>query len=274
MIEDKNFLNTDTILAEKWLNNTLTKDDITLAQKEGRLNNSNTVSSWLGRLGTKFDTGVYDNAMAITRTVRFDKGQYTNARKWLLENAGALGAKYSEVRNRLETNMNADSTKTGPHIARAHRLIDDFAKDNPTINDGTLGSIERIQKLHDAVNIRSNQTPEQIRDLTQGLLLPFEEEQAKSWFGSLIGATTKFGPVPMILRASKRKRALKQRTFRGVMLIQPVTKTEFKSKVTGLKSIFGEDSQEAKSFYEKYSNSAVCYVGSFSNCHGSGSSRR
>ncbi|KKL82208.1 hypothetical protein LCGC14_1987070, partial [marine sediment metagenome] len=195
---------------------------------------------------------IYDRALGKVREVRTNKDKYDETRRWLLSNAEELGGQWKDIRNKLETNMNATGDATGPHISRAHRLIDRYAKDNPEINDGTLDSVRRIQRLHDTIDARSDQTPEQIRDLSQALLLPYEEEKAKGWFGGLFESVTKASPLAIAVRGSRRVRAKKQKVFQSVMLIQPVSKAEFSKKVISLKSLFGEDSREAKAFYDRY----------------------
>ncbi len=256
ILKNKDLMDSDAILAEKWLNGLLTKTDIQEAQKEGRFRDSNVVASWVSRLGKgQFDAGAYDRALAKVREVRTNKGKYDEVRLWLLQNAEDLGVQWNDLRNKLETNMNAKGDAVGPHVSRAHGLIDAYVKDNPEINDGTLNSIRKVQQLHDAIDARADYTPEKMRDLTEALLLPYEEEKAKSWFGGLFEMATKFGPLPMLIRGSKRVRAKKQRVFQSVLLIQPVSKEEFNEKVISLKSLFGEDSKEAKQFYDRYIDS-------------------
>ena len=258
LIEDKSLKNTDSILAEKWLNNTLTIEDIKQAQKEGRLLNSNVVASWKARIdtGEKFNVGVYDSALIRIREVRTDKTKYDGVRLWLLQNAKELGFQWDDTRNRLETAMSfKPKAENTPHVSRAHKLIDQYAKNNPRINDGTINSIRRIQLLHDAIDAREDFTPAQMRDLTQALLLPFEEEEAKGWISAVFGAVTKFGPLPILIRGTKKVRAERQKILNSIMLIQPVSKDEFKTKINDLKTLFGDDSKEARLFYDKYVDS-------------------
>ncbi len=234
----------------------LTKTDISEAQKEGRLNNSSVVGAWLSRLNKgQFNAGAYDRALTKIREVQFNKDKYDDVRLYLLKNAEDLGGKWDDLRNRLETAMNAKGDTIGAHVRRAHGLIDKYAKDNPEINDGTLESIRRIQQLHDAIDERADQTPEQMRNLTQALLLPYEEVKAKSWFSGAFETVTKYSPIGIVMRGSKKVRAKKQKVFQSVMLIQPVSKDEFKKKVTSLKALFGDDSNEAKQFYDRYVDS-------------------
>lgn len=258
LLEDKALKNTDAILAEKWLNDTLTLDDIKTAQSQGRLTDSNTIGAWMARLETraKFNVGAYDQALTKIREVRTDKTKYDEVRLWLLENAKELGFQWDDTRNRLETAMSfKGSAESTPHIARAHSLIDAYAKDNPRINDGTIHSIRRIQLLHDAIDAREDFTPAQMRDLTQALLIPFEEEEAKGWIQGIFGAVTKFGPLPILVRGVRKVRAERQKILNSMMLIQPVSKGEFKTKTNNLKTLFGDDSREAKLFYDKYVDS-------------------
>ena len=253
IIKNKDLLDSDTILAGKWLDNTLTMDDIKQAQKEGRLANSNVVASWVSRINREqFNAGIYDAALVRIREVQFDKNKYNEVRTWLLDNADALGSQWDDVRNRLETAANAKGDAAGPHIQRAHKLIDAFIKATPEINDGTLESIRTVQRIHDAVDARADQTPEQIRNLTEALLLPYREEKAKGFFNWVINTATALGPVPILLRGGAKVRAKKRRIFQSMIMIQPVSKDEFKSKVVSLKSLFGDNSREAKQFYDKY----------------------
>ncbi len=256
IIKNKELTETDSVLSEKWLNGSLTKSDITKAQKEGRLNNSSVVGAWLSRLNQgQFNAGAYDRALTKIRDVRFNKDKYDDVRLYLLKNAEDLGGKWTELRNKLETAMNTKGDATGSHVQRAHGLIDKYAKDNPEINDGTLDSVRRIQQLHDSVDARADQTPEQMRNTTQALLLPYEEEKAKGWFRSAFETVTKYSPIGIVLRGSRKTGAKKQKVFQSVMLIQPVSKAEFNKKVISLKSLFGDDSKEAKQFYDRYVDS-------------------
>ncbi len=256
IIKNKELIETDSILSEKWLNGTLTKSDIKKAQKEDRLNNSSIVSAWLSRLNQgQFNAGAYDRALTKIREVQFDKDKYNDVRSYLLQNAEDLGVKWDDLRNRLETAMNSKGDANGSHVQRAHGLIDAYSKNNTEINDGTLKSINRIQKLHDDIDARADQTPEQMRNLTKGLLLPYEEEKAKGWFSTTFSLVTKFSPIGIITRGSKKIRAKKQKVFQSVMLIQPISKGEFKNKVTSLKSLFGDESKEASQFYDRYVDS-------------------
>ena len=259
IIKNEELTDTDQILSEKWLNGSLTKSDITEAQKEGRLNNSSVVGAWLSRLNQgQFNAGAYDRALTKIREVQFDKGKYDTVRKYLLENAEDLGGKWDEVRNRLETAMNAKGDTAGPHVARAHRLINQYAEDNPEINDGTLESVNRIQRLHDDIDARADQTPEQIRNLTQSLLLPYEEEKAQSWFSGIFRNLPTVGLAPFLVSkyaTARHARSQKQKIFQSKMLIQPVSKSDFNNEVTSLKALFGDDSKEAKQFYDRYVDS-------------------
>ena len=255
LLEEKALKNTDAILAEKWLNDTLTLDDIKTAQAQGRLTDSNTIGAWMARLdkGQTFNTGAYDQALTRIREVRTDKTKYDDVRLWLLENAKELGFQWDETRNKLETAMNATvKAEDTPHINRAHKLVDQYAKDNPRINDGTLGSIRRIQTIHDAIDAREDFTPVQMRDLTQALLMPFEEEEAKGWIQDVFGAVTKFGMLSIIIRGTKKVRAERQKILNSMMLIQPISKDEFKQKFNNLEVLFGVDSKESDLYYEKY----------------------
>jgi hypothetical protein len=270
LINNDNFMATDAILADKWLRGTLSKDDIQEAQTEGRLKDSNVVAAWMNRLGSGdsvYNTGIYDTALAMTRSVRFDKAQYNVVRQYLLENADDLGSKYSAVREKLEVNMNAEGFKTQPHIGRAHKAVDNYTRNSPVINDGSLESIELVQKMHDAIDARSDFTPEQIRDLTRGLLLPYQEEEAKGWFRGMfdristspsrtsVTVAPVVSPLLAVMRLGKQRRSIRQKAFRSVMLIQPVTKEDFRKKIISLKAVYGENSEEAELFYDKYINS-------------------
>lgn len=260
LLENKALMSSDSVLAEKWLNNALTTEDIQIAQKEGRLRDSNVVAAWLSRIApeNEFNVSVYDAALIRIREVRDNKAKYNEVRLWLLDNAGELGFKWDEVRNRLETAMNVErkdpSVKT-PHITRAHKFVDAYAKDNPEINDGTIESIRKIQQIHDAIDARADYTPEQIRNLTQALLLPYEEEKAKGWLKTVFEYPLSGIARKTILKGTIRKHAKRERIFQATMLIQPVSKDEFKDKVNGLKEMFGEDSKEARLFYDKYIDS-------------------
>ena len=253
IIKNKELLDTDSILAEKWLNGNLTKEDIKVAQKEGRLNNSSVAASWMSRLSTgQFGVSVYDSALTRIREVQTDKGKYNSVRSWLLDNAEELGPKWDDVRNRLETAMNSKGPSAGPSIQRAHSLIDAYAKNNPEINDGTLDSVNKLQALHDAVDARSDLSPEKIRDLTQGLLLPYEEVKAKGWMDEWY--LKRLVPNPMrgwaygIVGKKKARRA----ASKSFMLVSPTSQSDFKDRIRQAKQIFGDDSKEAKQYYDKY----------------------
>jgi len=255
IIKNKDLMDSDSILAEKWLSGSLTKTDIKDAQAEGRLRDSNVVATWMSRLNQgQFNAGAYDKALTRIREVQFDKGKYDDVRLYLLKNADDLGGKWDEVRNRLETAMNSKDDAVGPHVRRAHSYIDGYAKENPEINDGTLESIKRIQRLHDAIDDRADQTPEQIQNLTQALLLPYEEEKAKGWFGTILEYP--LSGIPRKMFEGKIKSiGREKRIFQSKMLIQPISKIDFNKEVTSLKSIFGDDSKEARQFYDRYVDS-------------------
>ncbi len=256
IIKNKELTETDSVLSEKWLNGSLTKTDISEAQKEGRLNNSSVVGAWLSRLNQgQFNAGAYDRALTRIREVQFNKSKYDDVRLYLLKNAEDLGGKWDDLRNKLETAMDSKGDAAGAHVQRAHGLINGYAKDNPEINDGTLESINRIQRLHDDIDARADQTPEQIRNLTEALLLPYEEEKAKGWLSSAFETVTKFSPIGIALRGSRKIRAKKQKIFQSKMLVQPVSKGDFNKEVTSLKALFGDDSKEAKQFYDRYVDS-------------------
>jgi len=256
IIKNKGLMDTDSILSEKWLNGTLVKTDITEAQKEGRLNNSNVVASWMSRLNQgQFNAGAYDRALTKIREVQFDKGKYDDVRLYLLKNAEDLGGKWDELRNKLETAMNTKDDAIGSHVRRAHKYIDDYAENNPEIKNGTLESIRKIQQLHDNIDDRADQTPEQMRNLTQALLLPYEEEKAKGWFSSAFEGITKYSPIGIMVRGSGKIRAKKQKIFQSRMLIQPVSKDAFKTEWGSMEKLFGVDSKEANQFYDRYVDS-------------------
>ncbi len=256
IIKNKSLIDTDAILAEKWLNGNLTSADIKQAQTEGRLRDSNVVATWTSRLQQgQFNIGMYDRALAKVREVRDNKNKYDSTRLWLLEHSEDLGGQWGDLRNKLETNMNASGDASGPHVSRAHGLVDDYAKNNPEINDGTLESIRRIQSIHDAIDARSDMNPEQMRGLSEAILLPYEQEKAKSWFSRALAFPTKYSPIGIMVRGSKRVRAKKQKVFQSIMLVQPASKGEFNKKVASLKSLFGDDNKEARQFYDRYVDS-------------------
>ena len=253
IIKNKELMDTDSILSEKWLNGNLTKEDIKTAQKEGRLNNSNVVASWVSKLSTgQFQANVYDDALARIRLVQSDKGKYESTRQWLLSQSDSLGPKWDDVRNRLETAMNASGGSAGPHVARAHKYINDFAKNNPIINDGTLDSIDKMQQLHDAIDANPESTPEQMRNLTQGLLLPYEEDVARGWFKEYV---TRLSPPTYYYLKYRDKQAKEARLLSGRLLVQPQSKQDFLNQVKKFKADYGDDSKEAKLFFNKYIDS-------------------
>ena len=87
------------------------------------------------------------------------------------------------------------------------------------------------------------------------MLLPFQEEEAQAWSKNWFDKATVLSPLFMVTRAVKRTRAMKQKAFQSAMLIQPVTKDKFTQKVISMKSVFGENSVEAETFYNKYVDS-------------------
>jgi hypothetical protein len=90
-------------------------------------------------------------------------------------------------------------------------------------------------------------------------LLPYQEAEARNLADGLyslpIFRWSAPGMVYNKVRGwqldAKRNRAV----FNSLMMVQPVDENEFEQRLIQIKGMFGEDSRQARSFYDKYINS-------------------
>lgn len=200
ILEEQLFLATDGILGEKWLAGTLTRFDIEEAQRN-RLLSSNDAAVWLRRLEpqNKFNVSMYDNLRTQIQEIRDDKEKFPEVRQYMLtpEVVTALGGEWKSLRKELDAAFNYTAPEgTGTSRTFAHNAVNEFWT---TLKEskGKKAVLDKLRihgEIDEFLKTNPNAKPEEIKNFVKGKLLPYQEEQARGWFGRLLFG----GPLHML----------------------------------------------------------------------------